>query len=469
MGSCEEYSSSLPETPSQTQPESPSRFNLDTLLSDLYPGTEKEEESLVEGLKSVSLEENDRNSYGDNNNGSENLQAEWEDGENYQYPLRPCAEDCSFFLKTGTCKFGLNCKFNHPVGRGFQDEENYKGWTAEQTGRIECKYYRATGGCKYGNACRYRHCNEDYVLAPLEANSFGLPVQVVIKENREKDGFKEQTGQIECKYYLTSGGCKYGTACKYSHFKEKSRYLEKSELPLPELNFLGLPIRMLEKECPYYMRTGSCGYGASCRFNHPDPTSAEGSNTFSSDPSGFGGHSSENYNGESDALPSSPKPTAASSSLNMMSDKHVPYLNHNSSSAHVTHLNSEWNGHEEKTSHPYSSRSIHSAMKTEDISKLHQEPIQVDEFPERPGEPECPYFMKTGYCKFKTACKFHHPKIRSSKPTAFILSSAGLPLRPDRKICWNYEKFGVCKYGRSCYFHHPENLFSSDFWVDSIP
>ncbi|XP_022740950.1 zinc finger CCCH domain-containing protein 43-like isoform X2 [Durio zibethinus] len=403
MGSCEEYSSSLPETPSQTQPESPSRFNLDTLLSDLYPGTEKEEESLVEGLKSVSLEENDRNSYGDNNNGSENLQAEWEDGENYQYPLRPCAEDCSFFLKTGTCKFGLNCKFNHPVGRGFQDEENYKGWTAEQTGRIECKYYRATGGCKYGNACRYRHCNEDYVLAPLEANSFGLPVQV------------------------------------------------------------------LEKECPYYMRTGSCGYGASCRFNHPDPTSAEGSNTFSSDPSGFGGHSSENYNGESDALPSSPKPTAASSSLNMMSDKHVPYLNHNSSSAHVTHLNSEWNGHEEKTSHPYSSRSIHSAMKTEDISKLHQEPIQVDEFPERPGEPECPYFMKTGYCKFKTACKFHHPKIRSSKPTAFILSSAGLPLRPDRKICWNYEKFGVCKYGRSCYFHHPENLFSSDFWVDSIP
>lgn len=34
-----------------------------------------------------------------------------------QYPLRPEAEDCSFYLKTGTCKFGFNCKFNHPIRR----------------------------------------------------------------------------------------------------------------------------------------------------------------------------------------------------------------------------------------------------------------------------------------------------------------------------------------------------------------
>ncbi|RYR41553.1 hypothetical protein Ahy_A08g037948 [Arachis hypogaea] len=34
-----------------------------------------------------------------------------------QYPLKPDAEDCAFYLKTGTCKFGFNCKFNHPLGR----------------------------------------------------------------------------------------------------------------------------------------------------------------------------------------------------------------------------------------------------------------------------------------------------------------------------------------------------------------
>lgn len=36
---------------------------------------------------------------------------------NYQYPVRPEAEDCAFYMKTGTCKFGSNCKFNHPVRR----------------------------------------------------------------------------------------------------------------------------------------------------------------------------------------------------------------------------------------------------------------------------------------------------------------------------------------------------------------
>lgn len=31
-----------------------------------------------------------------------------------------------------------------------------------------------------------------------------------------------------------------------------------------------------EKECPFYMRNGSCKFGANCRFNHPDPTSFGG-------------------------------------------------------------------------------------------------------------------------------------------------------------------------------------------------
>ncbi len=31
-----------------------------------------------------------------------------------QYPIRPGVPDCSFFIKSGTCKFGATCKFNHP-------------------------------------------------------------------------------------------------------------------------------------------------------------------------------------------------------------------------------------------------------------------------------------------------------------------------------------------------------------------
>jgi len=38
----------------------------------------------------------------------------------HQYPLRPEAEDCAFYMKTGNCKFGFNCKFNHPLRRKSQ-------------------------------------------------------------------------------------------------------------------------------------------------------------------------------------------------------------------------------------------------------------------------------------------------------------------------------------------------------------
>lgn len=33
------------------------------------------------------------------------------------YPMRPDAEDCAYYMKFGSCKFGLNCKFNHPPRR----------------------------------------------------------------------------------------------------------------------------------------------------------------------------------------------------------------------------------------------------------------------------------------------------------------------------------------------------------------
>lgn len=38
-------------------------------------------------------------------------------GRRVVYPVRPDAEDCAYYMKTGTCKFGATCKFNHPPRR----------------------------------------------------------------------------------------------------------------------------------------------------------------------------------------------------------------------------------------------------------------------------------------------------------------------------------------------------------------
>ncbi|GJN16933.1 hypothetical protein PR202_gb03962 [Eleusine coracana subsp. coracana] len=58
-------------------------------------------------------------------------------------------------------------------------------------------------------------------------------------------------------------------------------------------------------------------------------------------------------------------------------------------------------------------------------------------FPERPDQPECQYYMKTGDCKFGAVCKFHHPRVRTMPAPDCVLSPMGLPLRPVRvgRIC----------------------------------
>lgn len=74
------------------------------------------------GLDEVSKEKMVMTSVSEEGNGgvvdsSKALEEEEEDGESQQvvlYPVRPGAEDCAFYMRTGSCKYGSTCKFNHP-------------------------------------------------------------------------------------------------------------------------------------------------------------------------------------------------------------------------------------------------------------------------------------------------------------------------------------------------------------------
>jgi len=51
------------------------------------------------------------------------------------------------------------------------------------------------------------------------------------------------------------------------------------------------------------------------------------------------------------------------------------------------------------------------ATKSQSVLQQQEQAI----YPERPGELECPHYMKHGYCKFQMNCKFHHPRDRLPK------------------------------------------------------
>ncbi|CAH8280652.1 unnamed protein product [Arabidopsis lyrata] len=308
------------------------------------------------------------------------------------YPVRPDAEDCSFYMRTGSCKYGSSCKFNHPLRK---------------------------------------------------------KLQIGREKVRERDEDVENPKLMECKYYFRTGGCKYGESCRFSHMKEHT-----SLASGPDLNFLGLPIRPGEKECPFYMRNGSCKFGSDCKFNHPDPTA-------------IGGVDSPLFRGNNGG-PFSPKAPSQASSTSWSSTRHIngtgtaPFIPamfpHNRG---VSPQASEWNGYQASSAYP-PERSVlapstypvnNSLAETSSFSQ-YQHQMPGEEFPERPDQPECTYYLKTGDCKFKYKCKYHHPKNRLPKQAPFSFNDKGLPLRPDQSMCTHYSRYGICKFGPACRFDH---------------
>ncbi|URD84531.1 zinc finger CCCH domain-containing protein [Musa troglodytarum] len=76
--------------------------------------------------------------------------------------------------------------------------------------------------------------------------------------------FPVRPDQPECEFYMKTGDCKYGAACKFHHPRERL-------IPVPDcmLSPLGLPLRPEEPICIFYSRYGICKFGTHCKFDHP--------------------------------------------------------------------------------------------------------------------------------------------------------------------------------------------------------
>ncbi|KAJ6909941.1 zinc finger CCCH domain-containing protein 37-like [Populus alba x Populus x berolinensis] len=342
------------------------------------------------------------------------------------YPQRPGEKDCAYYMLTRTCKFGDTCKFDHPVWvpeGGIPDWKEVPPIATSETfpdrpGVPDCPYFLKTQRCKYGVNCKFNH--------PKEKLSLG------VSENTSVSALPERPSEPPCAFYMKTGICKFGATCKFHHPKDIQISLAGqgndngvqtnsvvdnggitgdvnvikalvSVTPALLHNSKGLPMRPGEVDCPFYLKTGSCKYGATCRYNHPERTAIN-------PPAAAISHAII-------------APSMANLNLGVFSP----------------------------------AASIYQTIDPR-LSTLGVGPTV---YPQRPGQAECDFYMKTGECKFGETCKFHHPIDRSAptanqtEPQTVKLTLAGLPRREGAVHCPYYMKTGTCKYGATCKFDHP--------------
>ena len=70
------------------------------------------------------------------------------------FPRRHGSPPCDFYVKTGHCRYGESCRFDHPPG--YAVRLSGEGLPL-RPGEVMCRYYERNGECKFGPACRFNH------------------------------------------------------------------------------------------------------------------------------------------------------------------------------------------------------------------------------------------------------------------------------------------------------------------------
>lgn len=169
------------------------------------------------------------------------------------YPQRPGEQDCRDYLRTGRCKYGESCKFNHPPnvenGGGVRAIDPTEPLYPVRPGEPTCQYFSKHGTCKFGQSCRFNHPTDSSLM------DRGKP-----------------SGHLV--FVTTTNSSSPAIDTLLSH-------MEASSTPVQIL-----PQRPTEPSCIFFLRNRKCKYGATCKFHHPldalnrnNPTTITSNNT----------------------------------------------------------------------------------------------------------------------------------------------------------------------------------------------
>lgn len=298
----------------------------------------------------------------DNNTHSEGLDASNES----PYPIRPGARDCDYFMKTGTCAYGRDCKFNHPSTR-----ESYVCppdiLALRSRGRVSARP------------------RVPPYTGPLNTQSHQAPYIP-----------GTHPGEIVCNFFMRTSSCRFGEGCRFNHPYD----VETAHRIQNAAGNAQYPERLNVSPCTFYMRTGRCNYGMSCKFNHPSYRSAVASTDFRSSevsaspvvaPGGYYSQQAYSQPSYSTQVAATPAPSPYGGDFQRYPSPH----------ASSPQYGSPYPGSPQYSHHP-----AHANFGRAPV--IPRAPAAAV-YPRRGGAPPCSYFLRTGMCSYGSGCKFDHP------------------------------------------------------------
>ncbi|KAL7591992.1 hypothetical protein Lser_V15G33303 [Lactuca serriola] len=76
-------------------------------------------------------------------------------------------------------------------------------------------------------------------------------------------------------------------------------------------------------------------------------------------------------------------------------------------------------------------------------------------YPDRPGEPDCIFYLRTGLCGYGNICRFNH--LTHIGQANQLQLGGELPERVGEPDCVSFLKTGTCKYGSTYKYNHPRD------------
>ncbi|XP_048443738.1 DNA ligase 1 isoform X19 [Pyrus x bretschneideri] len=380
--------------------------------------TEKEKENEKERENESSSSSSSGSGGGNENGGEVEKKVVEESSRRNQYPLRPEAGDCSYYPKTGNCKFGWNCTLNHPRRRKnkqvskdkakqreelekkqdqteskvSKDKAKQREELEEKQDQSESKYYISPG----------RRIGVPSVAPALELNFPDLPIRLVSKAKaKQREKLEEKQFQTESKVSKDEAKQREGledleekqdqTESKY-YISPGRRIGVPSVAPALKLNFSDSPIRPVSKD----------------KAKQREELEEKQEQT------------------ESKVSKVKAKQREELEEKQDQTERKV--------SKDKAKQREELEELEEKQEQTESKVSKDKAKQREELEELKEKQDQTEskyyispgrrigvpsvaaalEFnflglPIRPGEKDCSYYMQTASCKYETNCKFNHP------------------------------------------------------------